>query len=116
MIPGSASGEVLRACVMTLLEPVTEVTVTALEDDMGGVLGDLATRRGRVTASTARAGAVTITATMPLAEMFGYADRLRSRTHGGARSPPGQRVAHPHRPSPFAITRCASPGGIPLGT
>jgi elongation factor G len=74
--------EALRACAMTLLEPVTEVAVTVPEDDMGGVLGDLAVRRGRVTASTARAGAVTITATVPLAELFGYANRLRSRTHG----------------------------------
>jgi elongation factor G len=74
--------EALRACVMTLLEPVTEVAVTVPEDDMGGVLGDLAVRRGRVTASTARAGTVTINAAVPLAELFGYANRLRSRTHG----------------------------------
>jgi elongation factor G len=74
--------EALRASVMTLLEPVTEVAVTVPEEDMGGVLGDLAMRRGRVTASTARTGTVTITATVPLAELFGYADRLRSRTHG----------------------------------
>jgi elongation factor G len=74
--------EALRASVMTLLEPVSEVTVTVPEDAMGGVLGDLATRRGRVTASAARTGTVTITATVPLAELFGYADRLRSRTHG----------------------------------
>jgi elongation factor G len=72
----------LRACAMTLLEPVTEVAVTVPEDDMGGVLGDLAARRGRVTASTVRAGTVTIDATVPLAELFGYAGRLRSRTHG----------------------------------
>ncbi len=39
---------------MTLLEPVTEVAVTVPDDDIGGVLGDLAMRRGRVTASTAR--------------------------------------------------------------
>jgi elongation factor G len=74
--------EALRACAMTLLEPVTEVAVTVPEDDMGGVLGDLAVRRGRVTASTARAGTVTINAAVPLAELFGYANRLRSRTHG----------------------------------
>jgi elongation factor G len=74
--------EALRACAMTLLEPVSEVAVTVPEADMGGVLGDLATRRGRVTASTAHAGTVTITAIVPLAELFGYADRLRSRTHG----------------------------------
>jgi elongation factor G len=74
--------EALRACVMTLLEPVSEVAVTVREDAMGGVLGDLATRRGRVSASATRDGTVTITATVPLAELFGYANRLRSRTHG----------------------------------
>ncbi|MCE7006364.1 elongation factor G [Kibdelosporangium philippinense] len=74
--------EALRACVMELLEPMSEVTVTIAEDAVGGVLGDLAMRRGRVTASVTHAKAVTITATVPLAELFGYADRLRSRTQG----------------------------------
>ena len=74
--------QALRDSVMALLEPVSEVVVVVPEDAMGAVLGDLATRRGRVTASTARTGTVTITATVPLAELFGYADRLRSRTHG----------------------------------
>ena len=46
------------------------------------VLGDLAARRGRVSGSTARPGTVVITATVPLAELFGYATRLRSRTQG----------------------------------
>ncbi|MFJ4555088.1 elongation factor G [Streptomyces massasporeus] len=72
--------EALRACAMVLLEPVVEVTVTVPEDAVGGVLGDLAARRGRVTGSAARAGVVT--ATVPLAELFGYATRLRSRTQG----------------------------------
>ena len=49
---------------------------------VGGVLGDLAARRGRVSGSTVRAGTVVITATVPLAELFGYATRLRSRTQG----------------------------------
>jgi elongation factor G len=74
--------QALRDCVMTLLEPVTEVVVVVSEDAVGGVLGDLAMRRGRVTSSTARGGTVTVTAVVPLAELFGYADRLRSRTHG----------------------------------
>jgi elongation factor G len=74
--------EALRGSVMALLEPVSEVAVTVPEDAIGGVLGDLAMRRGSVTASAARAGVVTVTATVPLAELFGYADRLRSRTHG----------------------------------
>ncbi len=74
--------EALRASVLELLEPVVEVTVTAPEDAVGGVLGDLAARRGRVSASVARAGTMVVTATVPLAELFGYADRLRGRTQG----------------------------------
>jgi elongation factor G len=68
----------LRDCGMALLEPVAEVTVSAPADVLGGVLGDLAARRGQVTASTVRA----VTAVVPLAELFGYATQLRSRTHG----------------------------------
>ncbi|MEU0483572.1 elongation factor G [Streptosporangium sp. NPDC006013] len=74
--------EALRTGVMALLEPLAEVTVTVPDDAIGGVLGDLSARRGRVSGSTARAGTVVITATVPLAELFGYATRLRSRTQG----------------------------------
>jgi elongation factor G len=74
--------EALRASVMQLLEPVAEVAVTAPNDAMGGVLGDLAARRGHVLDSTVRAGTAVVTATVPLAELFGYANRLRSRTQG----------------------------------
>ncbi|MFE1507065.1 elongation factor G [Streptomyces sp. NPDC058726] len=74
--------DALRACTMVLLEPVAEVTVTVPEDAVGGVLGDLAARRGRVSGSVTRAGATVVTATVPLAELFGYATRLRSRTQG----------------------------------
>ncbi|WP_415939787.1 elongation factor G [Streptomyces sp. 039-1] len=72
----------LRACAMRLLEPVVEVTVTVPEDAVGGVLGDLAARRGRVTGSLTRGGTAVLTAAVPLAELFGYATRLRSRTQG----------------------------------
>ncbi|MFJ6462996.1 elongation factor G [Streptomyces sp. NPDC091387] len=74
--------EALRGCAMVLLEPVAEVTVTVPDDAVGGVLGDLAARRGQVSGSTARPGTAVITATVPLAELFGYATRLRSRTQG----------------------------------
>ncbi|MFF1920821.1 elongation factor G [Streptomyces sp. NPDC058221] len=74
--------EALRSCAMVLLEPVAEVTVTVPDDAVGGVLGDLAARRGQVSGSTARPGTAVITATVPLAELFGYATRLRSRTQG----------------------------------
>jgi elongation factor G len=74
--------EALRACVMQLLEPVAEVAVTVPEDAVGGVLGDLAARRGHIAGSAVRAGTAVVTATVPLAELFGYANRLRSRTQG----------------------------------
>ncbi|MEU3912019.1 elongation factor G [Streptomyces sp. NPDC029721] len=74
--------EALRASALELLEPVAEVTVTVPEGSVGAVLGDLAARRGRVTGSAARAGTAVVTATVPLAELFGYASRLRGRTQG----------------------------------
>ncbi|WP_405140091.1 hypothetical protein [Nocardia sp. NBC_01388] len=67
---------------MALLEPLLELTVTAPEESLGAVLGDLAARRGRVLDSVARGGTVVVTASAPLAEVFGYATRLRSRTQG----------------------------------
>ncbi|MEU0409754.1 elongation factor G [Streptomyces griseorubiginosus] len=74
--------EALRACAMVLLEPVVEITVTGPEVAVGAVLGDLAARRGRVSGSVTRGGSAIVTATVPLAELFGYATRLRSRTQG----------------------------------
>ncbi|MFM9554746.1 elongation factor G [Streptomyces caniscabiei] len=74
--------EAMRAGVMGVLEPVADVTVTVPADAVGGVLGDLAARRGRVSDSVARGAAVVVAATVPLAELFGYATRLRSRTQG----------------------------------
>ncbi|WP_330328565.1 elongation factor G [Streptomyces sp. NBC_00536] len=74
--------EALRAAVMELLEPVAEVVVTVPEDALGSVLGDLAARRGRVSGSVTRTGTATVTAGVPLAELFGYASRLRGRTQG----------------------------------
>ncbi|MEV5529862.1 elongation factor G [Streptomyces prunicolor] len=93
--------EALRACATVLLEPVVEVTVTVPEDAVGGVLGDLAARRGRVTGSTTRTGSAIVTATVPLAELFGYATRLRSRTQGR-----GTFTARPtgYAPAPGAVT------------
>ncbi len=74
--------DALRASVMAVLEPVVEVTVTVPADSVGAVLGDLAERRGQIAGSVPRAGVVVVTATVPLAGMFGYATRLRSRTQG----------------------------------
>ncbi|TQE28679.1 elongation factor G [Streptomyces ipomoeae] len=91
--------EAMRGCVMALLEPVADVTVTVPADAVGGVLGDLAARRGRVSDSVARAGSVVITATVPLAELFGYATRLRSRTQG--------RGTFTARPAGYAVAPAA---------
>ncbi|WP_418959951.1 elongation factor G [Streptomyces tritici] len=74
--------DALRAAEPALLEPVAEVTVTAPDAYLGAVLGDLSSRRGRVTGTTARAGTTVLAATVPLAELFGYATRLRTRTQG----------------------------------
>ena len=72
---------------MQLLQPVAEVAVTVPDDAVGVVLGDVAARpgaarRGHVLDSAVRAGTAVVTATVPLAELFGYASRLRSRTQG----------------------------------
>lgn len=74
--------QALRAGALAVIEPLVEVTVTAPQDAVGAVLGDLTARRGRVTASAVRGASAVVTATVPLAEVFGYATRLRSRTQG----------------------------------
>ena len=68
----------------TLLEPIMKVVVTAPEDYMGEVMGDLNARRGMITGSEVRTGAAEITANVPLSSMFGYATDLRSKTQGRA--------------------------------
>ncbi len=67
-----------------LLEPVMKVEVTTPELYMGDVLADLNARRGRIQSMEQRQGLRVITALVPLAEMFGYATDLRSRTQGRA--------------------------------
>ena len=65
-----------------LLEPIMKVSVTVPEEYMGDVMGDLNSRRGRIEGMEARNGVQVINAFVPLAEMFGYATALRSRTQG----------------------------------
>lgn len=67
-----------------LLEPVMDVEVTVPEEFMGDVMGDLNSRRGRIEGVDTRAGTKIINARVPLAQMFGYATALRSRTQGRA--------------------------------
>ena len=68
----------------TLLEPIMKVSVTAPEEYMGTVVGDLNARRGQVTGTDMRNGAVIVEADVPLSTMFGYATDLRSKTQGRA--------------------------------
>lgn len=65
-----------------LLEPMMKVEVTVPEEYMGDVIGDINSRRGRMEGMEAVNGAQVIRAYVPLAEMFGYATALRSRTQG----------------------------------
>jgi elongation factor G len=67
-----------------LLEPIMECEVVTPEEFMGDVIGDLNSRRGRVHGMAPRSGVQVIEAQVPLAEMFGYATDLRSRTQGRA--------------------------------
>jgi elongation factor G len=76
--------EVVRLARPVLLEPVMGVEVVTPENYMGDVVGDLNSRRGRVSQLEARGGNQVVTAQVPLSEMFGYATDLRSRTQGRA--------------------------------
>jgi elongation factor G len=67
-----------------LLEPIMKVEVVTPEDYTGGVIGDLTSRRGQVTGQDARGNAVAIAAMVPLANMFGYINTLRSMSSGRA--------------------------------
>ena len=68
----------------TILEPIMKVVVTAPEQYMGDVIGDLNSRRGQVNNTDIRNGAVQIEASVPLSTMFGYSTDLRSKTQGRA--------------------------------
>ena len=82
-IAGSmAFKEACRKADPVLLEPMMKVSVIVPEDYMGDVIGDLNSRRGQIQGMEARPGAQQIDAFVPLAEMFGYATDLRSRTQG----------------------------------
>ena len=67
-----------------LLEPVMAVEVVTPDDYMGDVIGDLSSRRGKIDSMDQRGNARVVVAEVPLAEMFGYATDLRSRTQGRA--------------------------------
>jgi elongation factor G len=84
-IAGSmAMKEALKKASPVLMEPVMSVEVVVPEEYMGDVIGDLSSRRGRVAEMGVRANARVVKAFVPLAEMFGYATDLRSKTSGRA--------------------------------
>ncbi len=73
-----------RQANAVLLEPIMGVEVVTPEDYMGDVIGDLSSRRGRIEGMDQRGSSQVIRAQVPLADMFGYATDLRSRTQGRA--------------------------------
>jgi elongation factor G len=84
-IAGSmAFKEAARRAKPQLLEPVAAVEVVTAEEYMGDVIGDLSSRRGKIGGMEQRGSSQVISATVPIAEMFGYATDLRSRTQGRA--------------------------------
>ena len=82
-IAGSmAFKEACRKANPTILEPIMKVSVTVPDEYMGTVIGDITARRGNILGQITRTGAVQVDANVPLAEMFGYATDLRSKTQG----------------------------------
>ncbi len=91
-IAGSmAFKEAMKKADPVILEPIMKVVVIVPEDYMGDVIGDLNSRRGQILGMEARPGAQQINALVPLSEMFGYSNDLRSKTQGR-----GQYVMEPH--------------------
>ena len=80
----AAFREALREGASVLLEPIMKVEVTTPEDYTGSVMGDLLGRRGQVQGQDMRGNAVVINAMVPLANMFGYVNQLRSFSQGRA--------------------------------
>jgi elongation factor G len=80
----AAMREVAPKAGAKLLEPIMKVEVVTPEDYMGDVIGDLNSRRGQISGTEARGIATAITAMVPLANMFGYVNNLRSMSQGRA--------------------------------
>lgn len=84
-IAGSlAFQDAAKKAAPVLMEPVMRVEVVVPKDNMGDVIGDLASRRGKIQSQEDRGGTQIINARVPLSDMFGYATDLRSRTQGRA--------------------------------
>ena len=91
-IAGSmAFKEAMRKADPALMEPIMKVAVIAPDDYLGAVIGDLSSRRGEIQGQETRPGTVQVDALVPLSEMFGYSNQLRSNTQGR-----GQYSMEPH--------------------
>jgi elongation factor G len=91
-----------RRADAVLLEPVMEFEVITPEEFMGDVMGDVTARRGRIERIDDRSGQKAIRVLVPLAELFGYATDLRSRTQGRASHTPMQLEAYHEVPANIA--------------
>ena len=94
--------DAVRKADPALLEPVMEFEVLTPEEFMGDVMGDVTARRGRIEHIDQRGGLRTIRVVVPLAELFGYATDLRSRTQGRASHTPMQLQAYQEVPTQIA--------------
>lgn len=79
-----AMREAAQKAGIKLLEPIMKVEVVTPEDYLGDVIGDMNSRRGQIQGTDARGNAQTVEAMVPLANMFGYVNQLRSFTQGRA--------------------------------
>jgi elongation factor G len=102
-IAGSmALKEGARKAGPVLLEPVMEFEVTSPEEFLGDVMGDVTSRRGRIENIDERSGQKIVRVIVPLAELFGYATDLRSKTQGRAAHSPMQLHAYSEVPNNIA--------------
>ena len=85
-----------------LLEPVMEFEITSPEEFLGDVMGEVTARRGRIENIDERGGQKVVRVVVPLAELFGYATDLRSRTQGRAAHSPMQLHAYNEVPAQIA--------------
>ena len=82
-IAGSmAFKDAMKKADPVLTEPIMKVSVVSPDEYMGNVVGDINSRRGQIYSQEVNNGTMTLTAFVPLSEMFGYATELRSRTQG----------------------------------
>jgi len=80
----AAFREAKHECAPKLLEPIMKVEVVTPDEYTGGVIGDLNSRRGQIAGQEMRGNATVVNAMVPLANMFGYVNNLRSATQGRA--------------------------------